>query len=68
MAEYPIEPEAHMHTALQAKLLAEMYNLINDQSQLWLATHSIGMLQQAKELESQHPGSVVFLDFSLNNS
>ena len=58
------EPEAHMHTALQAKLLAEMYNLINDQSQLWLATHSIGMLQQAKELESQHPGSVVFLDFS----
>lgn len=57
------EPEAHMHTALQAKLLAEMYNLINDNSQLWLATHSIGMLQQAKELETQHPGSVVFLDF-----
>lgn len=58
------EPEAHMHTALQAKLLAEMYNLINYKSQLWLATHSIGMLQQAKELETQHPGSVVFLDFS----
>lgn len=58
------EPEAHMHTALQAKLLAEMYNLINDKSQLWLTTHSIGMLQQAKELETQHPGSVVFLDFS----
>lgn len=46
------EPEAHMHTALQAKLLAEMYNLINYKSQLWLATHSIGMLQQAKELET----------------
>lgn len=58
------EPEAHMHTALQAKLLAEMYNLINDKSQLWLATHSIGMLQQAKELEIRQPGSVVFLDFS----
>lgn len=58
------EPEAHMHTALQAKLLAEMYNLVNDKSQLWLATHSIGMLQQAKDLETQHPGSVVFLDFS----
>lgn len=58
------EPEAHMHTALQAKLLAEMYNLINYKSQLWLATHSIGMLQQAKELETQHPRSVVFLDFS----
>lgn len=58
------EPEAHMHTALQARLLSEMYNLVNDRSQLWLATHSIGMLQQAKELEIQHPGSVVFLDFS----
>ena len=38
------EPEAHMHTALQARLLSEMYNLVNDSSQLWLATHSIGML------------------------
>ncbi len=57
------EPEAHMHTALQAKLLAEMYNLINDKSQLWLATHSIGMLQEAEEIEKQHPGTVVFLDF-----
>lgn len=33
-----------MHTALQSKLLNEMYNLVPDRSQLWLSTHSIGML------------------------
>ena len=32
------EPEVHMHTALQAKLLKELYQLISDQSQLWIAT------------------------------
>ena len=44
------EPETHMHTALQSKLLSEMYNLIPNNSQLWLSTHSIGMLNAAKEL------------------
>lgn len=57
------EPEVHMHTALQAKLLKELYNLISDRSQLWIATHSIGMLNQAKELEEEYPGSVCFLCF-----
>jgi uncharacterized protein with von Willebrand factor type A (vWA) domain len=32
-------------------------------SQLWISTHSIGMLKQAEELEKEIPGSVVFLDF-----
>ena len=57
------EPEAHMHTRLQAKFLKELYKLIPDNSQLWVSTHSIGMLKQAEELERQSPGSVVFLDF-----
>lgn len=57
------EPEAHMHTALQAKLLDELYKLIGDNGQLWIATHSLGMLNKAKELETQHPGSVAFLNF-----
>ena len=57
------EPEAHMHTQLQAKVLKELYSLIPDNSQLWVSTHSIGMLKQAEELERQIPGSVVFLDF-----
>lgn len=58
------EPEAHMHTALQSKLLSELYAQIPVNSQLWISTHSMGMLKTAKELEQTHPGSVVFLDFS----
>jgi predicted ATPase len=57
------EPEAHMHTRLQAKVLKELYNLTPISSQLWISTHSIGMLKQAEDLEKEHPGSVVFLDF-----
>lgn len=57
------EPEAHMHTRLQSKLLAELYRLIPDHSQLWISTHSIGMLKQAEELEVSNPESVIFLDF-----
>lgn len=58
------EPETHMHTSLQSKLLRELYSLVSDDSQLWLATHSIGMLKEAKLLNKEKPGSVVFIDFS----
>lgn len=57
------EPETHMHTKLQGKVLRELYLLIPGQSQLWLSTHSIGMLQEAEEIERELPGTVVFLDF-----
>jgi hypothetical protein len=57
------EPETHMHTKLQGKVLRELYLLIPGQSQLLLSTHSIGMLQEAEEIEQEHPGTVAFLDF-----
>jgi hypothetical protein len=57
------EPETHMHTKLQGKVLRELFSLIPGQSQLLLATHSIGMLQEAQEIEKENPGTVVFLDF-----
>ena len=57
------EPEAHMHTNLQGKVLREMYQIIPDRSQLWLSTHSIGMLQEAEDIEKENPGKVAFLDF-----
>ena len=57
------EPEAHMHTRLQSRVLKELYNLTPGNSQLWISTHSIGMLKQAEEIEQQNPGTVVFLDF-----
>lgn len=57
------EPETHMHTKLQGKVLRELYGLIPRNSQLWLSTHSIGMLQEAQDIEKEAPGTVVFLDF-----
>ncbi len=57
------EPEAHMHTHLQSVLLQELYQLIPNDSQLWVSTHSLGMLRKAQELETNNPGTVVFLDF-----
>lgn len=57
------EPEAHMHTQLQGKVLRELLNLIPNDSQLWISTHSIGMLNEAEEFEREFPGTVVFLDF-----
>ncbi len=58
------EPEAHMHTRLQSKVLKELFILIPENSQLWISTHSIGMLKQAEVIEELYPGSVVFLDFA----
>ena len=57
------EPETHIHTALQAKLLKELFALIQNESQLWIATHSFGMLKEAKKLKEEHPDEVVFLNF-----
>jgi len=57
------EPEAHMHTRLQSKVLKELYNLTPANSQLWISTHSIGMLKEAENIEQNNPGTVVFLNF-----
>jgi predicted ATPase len=57
------EPEAHMNTRLQGALLEELYTLLPETSQLWLATHSIGMMRRARDLANAHPDQVVFLDF-----
>jgi len=57
------EPELHMHTALQGRLLQKLYECICDRSQLWIATHSVGMIRKAFRLAQDNPESVVFLDF-----
>ena len=56
------EPEAHLSTKVQSALLRELFRLIPRSSQLWLATHSIGMVRAAQEILAEHPGHVVFLD------
>jgi hypothetical protein len=57
------EPEAHMSPSLQSALLDELLRAIPDNSQLWLATHSIGMMRRARDIGQATLGSVVFLDF-----
>ena len=57
------EPESHMNARLQAGLLSVLYDLIPENCQLMLATHSIGMMRRARDIEAEKPGSVVFLDF-----
>jgi hypothetical protein len=57
------EPEAHMNTRLQGALLEQLYNLIPEPSQIWIATHSIGMMRKARELDAKYPGAIIFLDF-----
>lgn len=61
------EPELHMHTRLQAKFLEVMFDLIPDNCQLWLSTHSIGMARKAAELHAKNPGQVAFVDFHDHN-
>ena len=61
------EPEAHMNTRLQGVLLGELYKLIPDGSQMWIATHSIGMMRKAKDLYIKNPGDVIFYDFEGHN-
>lgn len=57
------EPETHMNTRLQSKLLDELFSFLPDNCQLWIATHSIGMMRHARDLQEARPGEVVFLDF-----
>ena len=60
------EPEAHMNPRLQGDLLEELFRLMSDTSQLWIATHAIGMMRTALQLYEQHGEKVVFLDFDDN--
>ena len=61
------EPEAHMNPRLQGKLLEELFRFVNDKSQLWIATHAIGMMRTALQLYKRYKDQVVFLDFTDRN-
>ncbi len=57
------EPESHMNPKLQAELLSVLYDLMPKNCQLILATHSIGMMRRARDIEAENSNRVVFLDF-----
>ncbi|MFH1051718.1 MAG: ATP-binding protein [bacterium] len=58
------EPELHMHSQLQSKLIKELFKLIPCNCQLWIATHSIGILNEAQKIFNNNPDDIVFLDFN----
>jgi len=55
------EPELHLNTAIQRRLLIEIEKLIPENCQLWIATHSIGFL---RALQSDLKEKCSILDFS----
>jgi len=55
------EPELHLNTSIQRKLLIEIEKLIPDNCQLWVATHSIGFL---RALQEELKDKAQILDFS----
>jgi predicted ATPase len=57
------EPELHLNPRLQASLLEQLVSLVSDEGQLWVATHSIGMMRKAQEIWAASPAEVAFLDF-----
>ena len=57
------EPEVHMGLRAQSKLLEVLYELIPEKSQLWLGTHSIGILRASKKILEANPGRSCLLGF-----
>lgn len=43
------EPELHINTSIQKKLLLEINKLVGENCQIWVATHSIGFLRALQE-------------------
>ena len=57
------EPEIHLNPEIQASVLTELMGLLPDGSQLWIATHSVGMIRRAFDIAAGFSGRVAFLDF-----
>lgn len=55
------EPELHLNTAIQRKLLVAIEHLVPQNCQLWIATHSIGFL---RALQDELADQCAVLDFS----
>ncbi|CAN7278265.1 ATP-binding protein [Bradyrhizobium sp. LjRoot220] len=57
------EIEAHLHTRVQGTLIRELMAILPSNSQLWVTTHSLGVLRAAQEMERADPSSVCVIDF-----
>jgi hypothetical protein len=54
------EPELHINTSIQPKLLVEINRLVGDNCQIWLTTHSIGFL---RALQTEMLGDCQIIQF-----
>jgi len=59
------EVETHLHTKMQGRLLRELVKIMPVNAQLWVTTHSLGILRAAQELDQLTPGSVCVIDFDV---
>lgn len=57
------EVEAHLHTRVQGTLLKELVSILPGESQLWVTTHSLGVIRAAQEMAVANPSSVSVIDF-----
>ena len=55
------EPELHINTAIQRKLLIEINKLVGVNCQIWIATHSIGFLRALQE-ELEEDCQVIYFE------
>ncbi len=56
------EPESHMNTRLQAELLTVLWDLVPENCQLLVATHALGMMRRARDINRSALGKVAFID------
>lgn len=61
------EPELHISTAIQRKLLVEIYKIIPSNCQLWIATHSIGFLRALQDELKSETSVIDFSDHDFDN-
>lgn len=55
------EPELHISTTIQRKLMIEIDKMIGEQCQIWIATHSIGLLR-AMQGELREKTDIILFD------
>ncbi|MFT4300146.1 MAG: AAA family ATPase [Desulfovibrio sp.] len=58
------EIETHIHTSIQGNLLKELLRILPAQSQLWVSTHSLGVVRAAQAHAAANSSEVALFDFS----
>lgn len=57
------EPEVHTNPRIHAELFRQIDRVVPNNTQIWLSTHSVGVLLAARDASRLKPGTVAFLDF-----